>query len=962
MTAASPRFVLTDVCLEVPPGGLVCICGGIGAGKTSLLHALLSELHFGAGDYPLQVSQRRRVGDRNIGVALVTQQPWIASGTVRQNILLGRGQGFGRRGEAHGVDEDAYANAIKRAQLAIDLASLPAGDATEIGERGINLSGGQKQRVALARVVYSGARMAALDDSLSALDSAMGAAVFESIIRDRHCAGSSTGGAEGMARVVVSSAPPKTLLQAADLIAVVESGRIIAQGTYEDLAASGSLCGIVDVNHGASDDKKASADEESSAQETSSHDKHCASSSGKLIAAEDREVGVVKLSVLTAFVAAAGRGGIIVLLMAYVLGAAAYLGQSVWLAYWSDMTAESTDGGRGRHVRFALVYSSISLLVLALALLRYLLQARLALRASARIHSRMASSVLRAPLSWHDTTPSGRILNRFGRDCRSLDLDVWKAVTNHLDLLCSSGVSLILVISTAPLFVLFLPVVFYMFFYLQSYYRSSSRELKRLLAVSRSPIYHFFSGILPLNALATIRAYCLQSHFSAEIRRLCDKNNTVQYVSKVTDRWLGTRFELMGNFLVLGACCATMQAKNSGSPAFLSLCLTSTMTLARAINYTLRSFTQAESKMTSVERALHFAERLPSESYSWSPDEDFLGGLQPSNKTTSAADPPHSVPDPATSSDEDDCDDESAKFLVSDTSSQRPRAEATKDVHPPHNVSARGVDVHFHGVSMCYRPGLPEVLKKIQLSIAAGSRVGFVGRTGAGKSSLIQALLRLTKLSGETGSGRVLLGGVDVANLAVDEVRQRVAVCPQDCVLFSGTLQSNIDPFGVHSSQEVADVLRRVGFFRGEKDAQTVQDLLRRPVAEGGGDLSGGERQLICVARVLLRCLYGGARLVVLDEATSAMDHKTDLTIQNIMRDQLPGRTVIIIAHRLRSVIFADAVCVIEGGQCVEYDSPHALLAIEDGYFSKLVDQSGEREELCRLAAKAHHDRNHVKT
>jgi len=1025
--AAAPRFELRGVDIRVRRGGLVVVCGGIGSGKTSLLHALLSELHTVGGGGEVLVrpaaaavatgaagarSDARRCCP---GAALVCQQPWIVNATVRQNILLGGGGGLGAsRGDGEAAcDARAYATAIARAQLGDDLAALPAGDATEIGERGINLSGGQKQRVALARVVYSGARLAVLDDPLSALDATIGSAVFDSIISDPGCCEYGGGGGGGeMARVVAASAPPQRLLRAADCIIVLREGAVAASGSFDELSASGALRGLACDEGG--DDAAAPSSAPSSARRAGGDAKPAAGSSsssvgggvgsaggagsgsaaaapaaaaaaasvahgvgapGSLATAEDRETGVVKLAVLKQFVDAAGRGGIALMLAGYLLGAAAFLGQSVWLAVWSEQQARG-GAAAGDNVPYALGYAGFALLVLLFSLLRYLLAARLALRASALLHARMASAVLRAPLAWFDTTPSGRVLNRFGRDCHALDLDVWMALTYFLDLAFPSAITIVLVAYIAPYFALFVPPVFLFFGSVQRYYRASSRELKRLLAVSRSPLYNFFSGVLPLNGLATIRAFRLQKVFAAENARLVDANNACQYVSKVTDRWLGTRFELTGNVLLLGACVATMHAKGEGaSPAFLSLCLTMTMTMARAINYTLRTFTQAESEMTSVERVLHFANELPSERYSWAAaaaEQEWAAAVAEEKRQrehgggAAPAAPPSDNPVSLGGL------NGRLGAVLGEEEEEEAGAERSGGGGGGH-----GAALTFEGVSMRYRPGLPLVLDGVSLAVAAGSRVGVVGRTGAGKSSLLHALLRLVELEGVGGSGRVLLGGVDVAALPVDELRRRVAVCPQDCVVFAGSLRSNIDPFGAHSDDAVLEALRSVGL-RGEQLAAAVvpregagaagagvgaaaepgasadaRALLDRSVAESGGDLSGGERQLLCLARVLLRCRSGGASLVVLDEATSVMGHRSDLAIQEAVRTQLTGLTILVIAHRLRSVIDADAVCVMADGRCAEYGAPHALLQRSDGRFAQLVAQSGEELELRKLAAAA---------
>lgn len=291
------------------------------------------------------------------------------------------------------------------------------------------------------------------------------------------------------------------------------------------------------------------------------------------------------------------------------------------------------------------------------------------------------------------------------------------------------------------------------------------------------------------------------------------------------------------------------------------------------------------------------------------------------------------------------------------------------------------------GVSLRYRPGLPLVLRGVSFRVEEGQRVGVVGRTGAGKSTIVHALLRLVELSGSDGcgTGRVLLGGVDTASMGLDELRRRVAVCPQDCCIFSGSLRDNVDPCEEYSDAAVMRVLRDVGLAErlAARAAATspvapaatppgrlggaapspeadglAHAVLSHLVAEGGSDLSGGERQLLCLARVLLSCGAAevgggrrGAQVVVLDEATSVADHGAEQVVQAVVRRQLAGRTVLVIAHRLRSVIDADRIAVMSGGECVEFGSPLELLNDRSRcHFRRLVEQSGEEAELRALA------------
>jgi ABC-type multidrug transport system fused ATPase/permease subunit len=388
---------------------------------------------------------------------------------------------------------------------------------------------------------------------------------------------------------------------------------------------------------------------------------------------------------------------------------------------------------------------------------------------------------------------------------------------------------------------------------------------------------------------------------------LCDTNNSIQYITKAMDRWLGTRFEFIGNLLFFGAAVVAVHSRGHIGPSFLALCMTQTMTVARAINYTLRSFTQAESEMTSVERVLHFALNLPREDYS-------------------------------------------------NISNQQ------QDTTSPLHSAARGVSVKFDKVSFRYRAGLPLVLRGVDFHLPRGSRTGFVGRSGAGKSSIVHSLLRLSELRGEGGEGKILFDDVDISTMDIRALRRRVSVCPQDCVMFGGTIRSNIDPCEYYSTDSVARVLEQVDLVQQLGGVGgSAHSVLDRSIAECGADLSGGERQLLCLARVLLECRepslaneVKGGRVVVLDEATSAADGVTDANIQRLFREGFAGITILVIAHRLRSIVDADNVVVMSSGKVAEFGPPYSLLTNEAGeIFASLVEDSGDGPELLKLAKAA---------
>eukprot|EP01051_Picozoa_sp_SAG22_P004636 SAG22_NODE_254_length_13588_cov_10.695678_4_plen_394_part_00 len=379
-----------------------------------------------------------------------------------------------------------------------------------------------------------------------------------------------------------------------------------------------------------------------------------------------------------------------------------------------------------------------------------------------------------------------------------------------------------------------------------------------------------------LDGLETIRAYGLGESFAAESAQRSDEANKLQYIQKICDRWLGTRLEMIGNVLCFAAMLLGVLARGEVAGAYIGLSLASSMRLARTVNYCVRNFTQMEAEMTSVERMLHYCSVQT---------ERYLGRGE----------------------------------LAAAGAGGWPAGVGGSDSGwPPPLGDSR---VEFDRVELRYRPDLPLVLRTVSFTIEAGAKLGVVGRTGSGKSSLVQALFRMVEPCG----GRITIGGVDTARLGVAELRSALAICPQDPVIFAGTIAKNLSPFGEHTTSELETALHRVG----------LQMSPHAAVEESGANLSGGQQQLLCLARTMLR----GAQVLVLDEATSSISPEVDASIQRVLREAFGDTTMLVIAHRLQTTLDADAVLILAAGSVRELGSPAELIQ-RGGQFRAMVDET----------------------
>lgn len=762
---------------------------------------------------------------------------------------------------------------------------LEDGDGTEIGEKGINLSGGQKQRVNVARAVYFNAEIIALDDPLSALDAGVGKALFFNSI---------VGALSGKTRILVTHA--LHFLPYVDNIILMEDGVIAEQGTWDQLRArDGSFARLIrDFGSEEQADMKDEQEQDSveAAFQEKKYDRNNMVAKGtahSLMQTEERNAGSLKKGTFFTYFRA-GKGHIMIplLLLSVTVAQAFTVMTSFWLVYWQENKWPYGDGFYMGIYAALGIGSALSLFYQGFtnALMTYF--------ASVRLHRDAIKRVIFAPQSFFDTTPLGRIMNRFAKDIDTIDNTLGDAMRMAVQTLGAILGATVLIAIVQPYFLVAMAVVTLLYAHNAAFYRRSSREFKRIDAILRSSLYSHFSE--SLSGIGTIRSYGESERFCEDNIKRMDVENRAYYLTIINQRWLGIRLDFLGTLLtfsvaIIVVCSHTVSAAKGG------LGLSTMITVQQSFSWLVRQLAEVENDMVGAERIMHYANELEQEAS-------------------------HQI-------------------------------EAAK---PPRSWPAEG-RIEFDNVRMKYREELPDVLKGLTLSVGAAEKIGVVGRTGAGKSSIMMALFRMSELS----SGSIKIDGVDLSKIGLHDLRSGISIIPQDPLLFSGTLRSNIDPFNLRTDLELYDALKRAHLVHstprvsmavplmsisGEplpSGAQTPAQgrfTLETVIEEEGGNLSVGERSLVSLARALVR----GTKVLVLDEATASVDVSTDSKIQQTIRDEFKDRTLLCIAHRLRTILSYDRILVMSDGKVEEFDTPLNLYKMK-GAFYEMAQKSSIKEQ-----------------
>ncbi len=988
-------FRMIDMNIRFKVGQLNVVAGPTGSGKTSLLMALLGEMTLLSGRVFLPGGHSREdlSPDSETGltesVAYCAQQAWLVNDTIKQNILF-----------ASPWDEQRYNAVISACALERDLEILDSGDQTLVGEKGITLSGGQKQRLSLARALYCNSRHVLLDDCLSAVDSHTAKHIFENCImgplmykrtcilvthnvalcvpRSRHVVVLNNGKVahQGSAEEVLSSGALGEDFLKSRPASKGNSQKVSRVPSTDDLGGRGSV-----TPHG--EPKQANGTAKGTTKTATANDKGHSENENANTRTEGKAEGGVKPQVIRLYLSAMGRW--YYWIIAVAVFAAQQIGSvatNVWIREWANsyhtrnvhlqgaqakMSPVNNIRGMSNHISssclssgtcawniplfaeqsskvdFAVtspevnvsyylgVYALLGVIYMVICLLREGVLFWGSIAASWKIHERLLNSVSRAQFRFFDSTPLGQLMNRFSKDIEALDQEVATVAVGMLHCLATVVTIVILISVITPGFLIAGIFITAIYFAIGKFYIRSSRDLKRLESVQRSPLYQQFGETL--SGITTIRAY------GDERRFIRDNQNRVNTHSRpfiylwATNRWLAFRVDIAGALVAFFSGVFIILSVGKIDAGAAGLSLTYAVTFTENVLWLVRLYASNEQNMNSVERIKEYLDV-----------------------------------------------EQEAKAIITET---RPAA----------NWPSRGA-VQFVGYSTRYRADLEPVLRNVTFNVLPAEKVGIVGRTGAGKSSLALALFRGL----EAESGKILIDDVDIGLIGLQDLRESITIVPQDPTLFTGTIRSNVDPFGLFTDDEIFTALRRVHLIGSENsfssstsrpsspttprnatptppssppapttsppttdaDADLTKTLtnardnaniflnLHSPIAESGSNLSQGQRQLLCLARALLK----SPRVLLMDEATASIDYVTDAKIQTTLRE-LRNSTIVTIAHRLQTIIDYDKVLVLEKGEVVEFDSPWELVRREGGVFRGMCEMSGDLEGLVEGARRA---------
>eukprot|EP00923_Selenidium_pygospionis_P000389 GHVN01000727.1.p1 GENE.GHVN01000727.1~~GHVN01000727.1.p1 ORF type:complete len:1703 (+),score=255.01 GHVN01000727.1:12362-17470(+) len=910
---------LSEVSLRCLPGELTAVLGTTGCGKSGLLQALIGDI------VPV-----RGVLYKQGSIAYVAQTPWIQNATLKENILFGSP-----------FDHQWYEEVIDACALRRDLEIIPSGDATEIGEKGVNLSGGQKQRVSLARAVYSKRELYLLDDCLSAVDAHVASHIMsECILKILH---------QRLQVTTVLATHSIDSLRHFDQVVFIEKKHFAFVGSYNTLSNTDMF---IKFSAAHKDEENETKDEAYKVTETSAQlrrgsdvdeqlitdatspeviDQSCGDPSltgvcpltshnltsddcdadeedyghstkntslspsptgsatpvgvtsprldahprvsvvvgmgegdktdsakrlaeeakkkdeGALVLSEYLETGEVTFDVYkTYFRAAGGLPFVLSTLVLVLMYQSINVSGGIWISYWSEhLNKVSNKQGIG-------VFGTLSLSAVLASFIFNLSLGCAVQRTAGFFHSALINGVIRAPMSFFDSTPTGRILNRFSTDIYCIDERLPGTIQPYLTCITSILATCGVICYVTPMFVPLMIPLAYFYIMVQNFYIPSSRQLQRLNNVLRSPVYSNFGETL--SGASTIRAFAVQERFKCRNQELMDKQLRAYYMYISSNRWLAVRLEGVGAVAVASAGLLAVVSRR-GLPAGLAgLAITYSLNITQALSWAVRMASDRESQAVSVERVVEYSYRI------------------------------------------------------------EPEAAAVVDAHrPPAGWPAKGA-VAINDLCVRYRDNLPLVLKHLNVNVLAGEKVGIVGRTGAGKSSLLGAILRLV----EPASGNVVIDGEQLELMGLTDLRSKLSIIPQDPVFFTGTLRFNIDPAGEYGDHLIWEAIGRAHLYELVTD---LPDGLDSMIEEGGRNLSMGQRQLLCLARALLR----RSKVLLLDEATSAVDPFTDSVIQETISQEFGDCTILTIAHRINTIANYDKIMVLDEGEVKEFAPPLEL-------------------------------------
>ncbi|CAG9858693.1 unnamed protein product [Phyllotreta striolata] len=886
------RRALKDIFLQIPPGSLCIVIGSVGSGKSSLLQVLLGEL--------APTSGRIQVGGE---ISYCSQQPWLFQSTVRNNIIFGTP-----------FDKEWYEKVVKVCALVKDFDQFPQGDLTIVGERGVSLSGGQRARINLARAIYRQADIYFLDDPLSAVDTHVGKHLFDECIY-KHL--------KGKTRVLVTH--QLQYLKKAGLIVLMNHGKIEAQGTFEELSNM-----KLDFTQLVGADEEEEKRDETEVEKVEIYKRRISnlslesSISDSFIEKEEpieEEVIDTDSKPLLGYLKASQKFATIILAgIVAILGQAFCASNDLWVAYWTNnerkrysnilSSTNNSDPSQARENRIAnislnaffeemevdgtvesvlktdvgmIIYSILLLMAFTLTISRSILFCNVCKSSSINLHTDIFRRLLQAPMRFFDVNPSGRILNRFSKDMGAVDEvlpRVFMLSAQVVLVMCGILVNISISNTYFIIAMVFLLAIFYI---CSKFFIATTKALKHIEGIAKSPVFSHINSTL--GGVTTIRASKTEDALIDEFDQHQDVHTASWFLlTSVTSAfgvWVDLVCVIFIAVVTFGFVLLYTFTEVNGS--LIGLAVSQSIILTGMMQSGMRTIAETVNQLTSVERVLQYTK------------------------------------------------------IDSEGPFDTPKANEPKVEWP-----SKGL-IEFKQLSLRYVISDPPVLHSLNFTALPGEKIGIVGRTGAGKSSIIAALFHLAPLEGS-----ILIDGINTKDLGLTDLRKKISIIPQEAALFSGTMRYNLDPNGEYEDKEIWKVLE-------ELDLKDSIESLDGSVSEGGRNISSGQKQLICLARAALR----NNKILILDEATANVDHHTDAFIQQTIRSKFKDCTVLTIAHRLNTIMDSDRVLVMSFGSIVEFDHPHKLLQIPDGHFHKMVLETGPTmtEELKEIAYKSYLDK-----
>ncbi|KAL3283196.1 hypothetical protein HHI36_006346 [Cryptolaemus montrouzieri] len=897
---------LIDVSFELKPGSFCCIVGNVGSGKSSILQLLLKELPLTSG--------KLRIGG---SISYASQEPWLFVSNVRNNILFGQP-----------YYKDVYDKVVEVCALKRDFALFPYGDKTNVGERGISLSGGQRARINLARAIYRDADIYLLDDPLSAVDTHVAKHLFEKcLIQYLH----------NKTRILVTH--QTQFLNQADFVILMNNGKVEKFFQPSEVSTD-----VLKLLRQTSTTEPAATDANSKRRPSISKSFSIAEEGDDDEEPEETQElikrGSMQFSVYRDYYKA-GASTFVLLFEAILMLAGQFICSScdLWVTFWTnnlaetalrtspvDLDASTTDATTYATTSifnessltifsnltssdnisrqntsaniitellgvnevseittdlYIKVYTLLIILTIFATTSRAILFFKICMNSSRNLHNLMFTNILQAKMRFFDTNPSGRILNRFSKDMGAIDeILPYATITSIQIFLVTSG---ILILTLIKSYIMIVPMIIFgtILHYLRKIFMKTAQDVKRLEGITKAPVFSYVAATL--NGIPTIRSAHAENMVTNEFDTIQDQHTSTWYIFVTAVEAFGMYMDLLSTaFLMVTS--VQFLLRDNVPAGDVGLVISQCLTITGMLQFGMRSLADTANHMTSVERVLQYT-KLDKESPFESP---------PGNK-------------------------------------------------PPRNWPEAGRLV-FKNVFLRYAVDEEPVLKNLNIEIEAGEKIGIVGRTGAGKSSLISALFRLAPTD-----GTIQIDGVDIAKVGLTDLRSKISIIPQEPTLFSESIRYNLDPFGKSDDKSLWQALESV-------ELKNSVESLDSKVSEGGSNFSAGQRQLICLARAIVR----NNRVLVMDEATANVDPETDSLIQKTIRRCFEQCTVLTVAHRLNTIMDSDRVIVMDAGEMKEFAAPHELLQNPEGFFTKMVMETGPTMEAkLKTIAEEHYRIQH---